>query len=253
MSLASDNNLPETFPWISGFPTLSPGWIATELHRSAHGPIMALHKAAPGKPVVYISSGIHGDEPAGPLALAHLWQENFFDDSIEWLICPALNPGGLRYQTRETPEGHDLNRDYLTLATKEVAAHRAWLESMPKPDLFLSLHEDWETSGIYFYEINLHHDHPERAQRLLESAQPWFQPEPGPIIDGHKCRAPGWIYHPAHPDLPQHWPEAIYLSHRGCPLSFTLETPSAAPLADRVACQAALLQHIFQNKSEFGL
>jgi len=43
-------------------------------------------------PVVYLSAGIHGDEPAGPWALRGLLEDGFFGEGVQWLICPALNP-----------------------------------------------------------------------------------------------------------------------------------------------------------------
>jgi hypothetical protein len=108
--------------------------------------------------------------------------------------------------------------------------------------LFLSLHEDWETTGFYLYEINLGRDEPQRAPAIIDAVRPWFPPEPGPEIDGHLPRADGWIYHEAEADVPQGWPEAIFLAKRGCPLSFTFETPSHAPLARRVAALMAAVR-----------
>ena len=193
-------------------------------------------------PGIYLSSGIHGDEPAGPLALLGLMQEGFFSDTtFHWAVCPALNPDGLALGTRGNADGVDLNRDYWRRETPEVNAHAAWLAALGRLDLFLSLHEDFETSGFYFYEINLGEDQPGRAAAILDAVTPWFAPEPGPEIDGHLARRPGWIYHEAEADVPQGWPEAIYLSKSGCPLSFTFETPSSAPLGKRVAAHRAAI------------
>lgn len=205
------------------------------------GPLMAFSRSGEGSPA-YLSAGIHGDEPAGPLAALALLKVGAFDDGRPWAICPALNPTGLLAGTRDNAAGADLNRDYLLRHTPEAAAHAAWLESRPVPGLFISLHEDWESSGFYFYEINLGADLPERAARILGAVQPWFPPEPSGIIDDHEVRSPGWIHHAARADLPDHWPEAIFLAHLGCPLSFTLESPSSALLDHRVAAhQAAVL------------
>ena len=38
------------------------------------------------------------------------------------------------------------------------------------------------------------------------------------------------------------WPEAIFLAKHGCPLSFTFETPSQAPLARRIAALGAAVR-----------
>ena len=77
----------------------------------------------------------------------------------------------------------------------------------------------------------------------------WFPPEPGPVIDGHDVSGPGWIYHVAEPDLPDGWPEAIYLAKKGCPVSFTFETPSHALLEHRVAAHAAAVRAACQGLS----
>ncbi len=221
------------------------GFLRTVIAETSAGPIEAWLRRGSG-PRVYLSTGIHGDEPAGPLALLDLMKGGFFSDPefrhFDWAICPALNPTGLALGTRGNADGIDLNRDYWNRHTPEIAAHVAWLESWGWPDLFLSLHEDSDTSGFYFYEINLREDQPQRADAILAAVSPWFPAEPGPEIDGHIPRGPGWIYHAAEADLPEHWPEAIYLSKSGCPLSFTFETPSSAPLAPRTAAHRAAIQ-----------
>lgn len=217
---------------------LSKGFAKTVIHETETGPIEAWERKANG-PLVYLSSGIHGDEPAGPLAILELMRTGFFCSSIHWIICPALNPDGLASQTRENAQGIDLNRDYFTQESAEASAHSHWLDSIGTPVLFVSLHEDWETSGFYFYELNLTGGPTSHAASILAAVSPWFKPEPGPLIDGHDIYEPGWIYHVSEPDIPEGWPEAIYLIKKGCPHSFTFETPSSSPLSDRIAAQVA--------------
>lgn len=217
------------------------GFAPTALAELPVGPLLAWEKPGNG-PCVYLSAGIHGDEPAGPLALLELLRGDFFTQDFHWFVCPTLNPSGLVASTRENSAGVDLNRDYWLRQTTEVIAHALWIDALAMPDLFISLHEDWETTGFYFYEINLREDQPERAHRILKAVGPWFHPEPGPLIDGHESRENGWIYHAAEPDLPEGWPEAIYLAKKGCPISFTFETPSRAPLEPRIAAHAAAVR-----------
>ncbi len=217
------------------------GFEANLLAEFEDGPLLAWERPGDG-PRVYLSAGMHGDEPAGPLALLELARSGYFKDPVHWLLCPALNPAGLAIGRRENADGVDLNRDYWVRTSLEVAAHAAWLDARPAPELFISLHEDWETSGFYFYEINLGAEVPERTRSIIAATAPWFVPEPGPQIDGHESREPGWIYHQAEPDLPEGWPEAIFLAKMGCPLSFTFETPSRAPLASRVAAHVAAVK-----------
>ena len=120
--------------------------------------LLALHR--PSSPAtrhpsrIYLSTGIHGDEPAGPLAALRLLQENQWPENAELWFCPCLNPMGFVLNRRENADGKDLNRDYRHLETTEVRAHIAWLERQPQFDLCLCLHEDWESHGFYVYELN---------------------------------------------------------------------------------------------------
>jgi protein MpaA len=222
-------------------------FVSASLAETPAGPVMAWESAGEG-PRVYLSAGIHGDEPAGPLALLCLMEQGVFVPGVKWVICPALNPSGLSNGSRDNHHGADLNRDYLTRATNEVAAHARWLESRPAPELFLSLHEDWETPHFYLYEINTSHDNPDVATGIIGAVEPWFKPDPGPLIDNHTPRAPGWIFHEPEPDEPHGWPEAIFLAKHGCPLSFTFETPSQGVLSDRVTAQCAAVRAALKGK-----
>ena len=244
--------LPPAFDWpgfLPGFAAAAKeaGFRESVLRQTDDGPLTAWEKGGDG-PMVYLSAGIHGDEPAGPLAALRLMQDGFFHGGCRWIVCPALNPGGLALGTRENRSGLDLNRDYLLMGSPEIAAHAAWLLRKGAPDVFVSLHEDWESEGFYFYEINIGEDDPDRAASLLAAVSAHFPPEPGPEIDGHTVRSPGWIYHRAEADLPESWPEAIFLAKNGCPLSFTFETPSKQPLEMRIAAHmnamSALIRHI---------
>ncbi len=208
------------------------------LLETADGTITAWERKGKGT-VVYISTGMHGDEPAGPLALLEMMEAGWFSGNSHWLICPALNPGGLAVGARENRQDLDLNRDYLLQNSLEIAAHVRWLSRKPTPSIFISLHEDWESTGFYFYEINLACNDTVNSRNILSAVSPFFVPEPGPEIDGHEVRAPGWIFHCAEADLPDEWPEAIWLAKNGCPLSFTFETPSRADLGDRVRAHIA--------------
>ncbi len=217
------------------------GFAEEVLLDTAAGPLCVWTRAGKGRHV-YVSAGIHGDEPAGPLAMLRLMQDGCLDADTRWTLCPAINPTGLAAGTRDTAAGIDLNRDYLRRQSPEVQAHANWLERRDAPNLFLSLHEDWETSGFYFYEINQCEEDPERARSILQSVSPWF-PAQGGIIDGHDVREPGWIFHAAEPDLPDGWPEAIFMAkQRRCMLSFTFETPSQTKLDDRVAAHVAAVK-----------
>ncbi|MFM2171212.1 MAG: hypothetical protein RI957_1441 [Verrucomicrobiota bacterium] len=223
------------------------GFHKEEIAATEAGAILAWSRhAGAGRPTVYLSAGIHGDEPAGPLAIERFWQKENPSD-VNWLVCPMLNPTGFAALSRDNRHGFDLNRDYLLRRSQEIHGHADWLEKQSVPDLFLSLHEDWETQGFYLYEISLGDDQPHRARGLLEAVREVCPIEENAVIDDHVVREPGWIHHEPHADFPDAWPEAIFLAKRGCPLSFTFETPScAAPVEKRIAAHGAAIRKALQ-------
>jgi len=203
---------------------------------SARGyPLLALTKPAPadGRPSVYLSAGIHGDEPAPPLALLRLLEAGTFDARASWYLCPLLNPTGLAAGTRENAEGVDLNRDYRHSATIEVAAHIAWLQRQPTFALTLCLHEDWEAKGFYLYELNPE-KRPSLAEQMIAAAAQVGPIDPSELIDGRPATG-GIIRPPGDPAARERWPEAIYLRAHHSSLSYTLESASSLPLEKRIA------------------
>jgi hypothetical protein len=182
---------------------------------------------------LYISTGIHGDEPAGPLAVRELLRENAWPDHVEIWMCPCLNPSGFPRNTRESAEGVDLNRDYRHLRTPEVRAHVAWLEKQPAFDVCFCLHEDWEAQGFYVYEVNPDH-RPSLADRMIEAVRAICPIDHSTLIDGRAAKD-GVIRPNIDPALRPEWAEAFYLIMHKTRLSYTLEAPSDFPLTLRVA------------------
>ncbi len=211
-----------------------------------HGglPLLALTRRTPGpRPRIYISSGIHGDEPAAPLALLRLLERGVFDRSAVWFLCPLLNPLGFVRGTRENAEGVDLNRDYKDPSTAEIRAHTRWLERQPPFDLAICLHEDWEARGFYLYELN-RHQIGSHARAVLEVVAPVCPIDSSPIIDGRRVDEPGIIRPVADPVLRDRWPEAIYLQSHHSELGCTLETPSALPPAQRIRAHEVAVERL---------
>src|SRR5450432_569393 len=153
----------------------SHGWNSKLFYKIGDLKLSALHRrpeARSRKPEVriYISAGIHGDEPAGPLAALRMIQENQWpSDAGIWLL-PCLNPEGFILNTRENAGGIDLNRDYRNLKAAETGAHIAWLERQPPFDLYLCLHEDWESHGFYLYEQNPD-NRPSLSEKMIVAAK----------------------------------------------------------------------------------
>ena len=186
---------------------------------------------------IYISTGIHGDEPAGPLAVRQLLQENRWPAHAEIWLLPCLNPTGFPLNRRENAEGVDLNRDYRHLQTGEIRAHVAWLEKQPQFDLTLCLHEDWESHGFYVYELNPDH-RPSRAEKMIAEVAKVCPIDLSEVIEGRPAQG-GIIRPDLDPAKRPQWPEAFYLITNKTRQSYTLEAPSDFPLSMRVAALVA--------------
>jgi protein MpaA len=156
---------------------------------------------------VYLSAGIHGDEPAGPLAARRLLSENQWDPNLNLWFCPTLNPLGFTLNTRENERGVDLNRDYKNPKTPEVIAHIKWLNKQPQFDLSLDLHEDWESSGFYILEPQ---DQESVGRLIIKEVSKNFPINTNSTIEGFPAN--NGVVSPKlnFEDRPE-WPEAFYL------------------------------------------
>jgi len=209
------------------------GWERDPLVVSEKNVLPAFHRRASNPSQrAYISSGIHGDEPAGPLAVLKLIQENQWPEGLDVWLIPCLNPAGFLQNTRENEDGIDLNRDYRSLSTPLVRAHVAWLNRQPRFDVTLLLHEDWESNGFYLYELNPT-SMSSLAKAMIDQVKPVCPIDTAPLIEDRPAQE-GIIS--ANPDLLKRpdWPEAFYLIHYKSPLSYTLEAPSDFPMATRI-------------------
>lgn len=215
------------------------GWTSETFFETHDFKLFALHRPPKGSGAalpprrVYISTGIHGDEPAGPLAVLQLLQDNNWPPNLELWLCPCLNPIGFTLNQRGNFKGIDLNREYRQTVVEEVLAHIAWLERQPKFDLCLLLHEDWESHGFYLYEQN-----PDRQRSLAEEivgrVAEVCPVDPSELIEGRPAKN-GVIRPNIDPQSRPDWPEAFYVITHKTRLSYTLEAPSDFQLVTRVA------------------
>lgn len=213
------------------------GWSSEVFLRTDKFKWFALHRKAESRSQqpearIYISTGIHGDEPAGPLAAMRLVQENNWPASAEIYLLPCLNPNGFVANRRDNGQGIDLNRDYLHLQSGEVRAHIAWLEKQRPFDLCLCLHEDWEEHGFYVYELNPDR-RPSLAEAIVAGAAKVCPIDRSEIIEGREARD-GIIRPSFDPRAQLQWPEAFWLFMHKTRLSYTLEAPSDFALQIRV-------------------
>ena len=181
---------------------------------------------------VYISTGIHGDEPAGPLAALRLLKADKWPENCEVHLCPCLNPAGFVLNRRENDKGLDLNRDYRHLQSDEIRAHTEWLARQPSFDLCLCLHEDWESHGFYVYELNPD-NRPSLAPGIVAAVADVCPIDLAPVIEGRDAKD-GIIRPSVDPASRPQWPEAFWLLQNKTRQSYTLEAPSDFPLETRV-------------------
>jgi protein MpaA len=226
------------------------GWTSETFFETSELKLLALHRGASGDASraqrFYISTGIHGDEPAGPLAALRLLQENQWPDGVELWLCPCLNPIGFKLNQRGNIKGVDLNREYLKPAAEEITAHIAWLSRQPKFDLCLLLHEDWESHGFYLYEQNPDKQ-PSLAESIIAAVEKVCPIDRSDLIEGRPAQN-GIIRPNIDPRSRPDWPEAFYVITHKTRMSYTLEAPSDYLLPTRVnalvtAVHAALEKH----------
>lgn len=232
---------------------LADGWTIRHLSPTAAGSRPWLHrpsKTGSGAPRVYLSSGIHGDEISGPLALLEMLRQPDFFAAFDVTIFPILNPDGLAKNLRENGDGLDLNRDYRNSKSSEILSHIETLKTLGRFDAAMMLHEDYEGIGAYVFELN--DAEPAQLGRQIIAAMGRHvaidrRPEIDelPAHDGVISRKEIVALRGPIEDRPD-WPEAIYLGVHHTEVAYTTETPKPFPLEQRVQAQIAAVETVLQ-------
>ena len=185
----------------------------------------------PDAPSVYLSAGIHGDEPAPVEALTG-WSESSLSSVAGWnlMIFPCLNPWGLERNIRLDAEGRDLNRFYNSKKVTQLNAQLALMKGR-RFDVAACLHEDYDSRGFYLYEIAS--NRPYWGEKLCRDLSSVMKPDPRRSIDGHSAKG-GVIRRRVTPGTSKGYPEAFRLHFHHAERTFTLESPSEAALPNRV-------------------
>ena len=114
--------------------------------------LLVAEMGGPGLPVITLSAGVHGDEPAGPAAILSLVQDGLLDERYAYRIWPCTNPTGFAAGTRENAEGADINRSFERGGRTPEAQAIITANRDRRFILSLDLHEDVEAHGFYCYE-----------------------------------------------------------------------------------------------------
>ena len=191
---------------------------------------------------LYVSAGIHGDEPAGCEGLL-VWAERHLPalvsgkQSLPLLLLPCLNPWGLVHNRRSNEAGHDLNRLFDRDDLAPIAELKQLLEGR-RFELALHLHEDYDAQGNYLYE--LHRERSVWGHDLLAVCRRSLPLDLRRRIDGRPFDLGVWRRTHVR-RIPEH-PEAVHLFRHGCPRVITFETPSEFDLQRRVQAHVLLLR-----------
>ena len=226
------------------------GWKIKKIAESADMPIYEVFsgKEDSGN-LVYISAGIHGDEPASVWAL-YSWFEMQSEshDELSFMIFPCLNPFGLINNIRFDSDGDDLNRSWgsteKSLISKIIERTKPFSFSMA-----INLHEDYDANGIYLYESLDGKMRDDLALQILSSGSKYIPVDSRKKIEGRWSK--NGIIRPSPSSLPKEGlPEAAFLQRGKAKRTLVLETPSEYDLRQRIKAQVAMIQ---KASSEFSV
>jgi len=189
---------------------------------------------------IYVSAGIHGDEPAGTEALLR-WAESHLEAvrSLPLVIIPCLNPWGLVHNTRLDAHHRDLNRSFHLDELPEVAGVKALIAPY-RFAVALNLHEDYDAQGFYLYEVS--RVTPYWGESLIDVARPLIPIDQRKRIEGRRVTVEGVVRPKLNLKRFPMIPEAVHLHQHHSDRTFTFETPSEFALEHRVRVQIALIQ-----------
>lgn len=198
-------------------------------------------------PGVYLSAGIHGDEPGATEGLFRWAARGGLADlqrrQIPFFVAPCLNPWGLANNRRLDANDVDLNREFRTRKVGPVRELRARVRGTSYR-LALTLHEDYDAQGLYLYEVR--GARPYWGELLSEAASGIIPPDPRARIELRAAHR--GVIRPRLTDaltrrfLRGGCPEALWLHYQGhAERVFTFETPSEFDLDRRAETHVALI------------
>jgi len=176
----------------------------------------------PGRPVVSLLSGLHGDERVGPTLLHQLMQRwaRSRPPAVSLIVVPALNDIGWdRYERRWNRR--DLN-DHFKSRFETPSRELALLyETLPVPDVHLDIHEDSTTPYPYIW---------------LDVAGRRDDPPNRALATFMDCR----VVLMRKPDKSS----THFMRRRGCLWTITSEVPPSWPLRDRLRWTSKVIRRI---------
>lgn len=201
----------------------------------------------PRLPVVMISAGIHGDEPAGVWALLSLVRDGLLDPRYGYRLWPCFNPTGFEAGTRANAEGTDVNRSFGRGGTSPEAKAILTANRDRSFELSIDLHEDHEADGFYLYETAPSARRSSYARPItaavgaagfpLQNFTTEFELGP-PGAETAQVRSLGAVVVDAPRETPFFGgalPLGLVLVRRATPCALTFEAPRSRPPEERIA------------------
>jgi murein peptide amidase A len=172
-------------------PAIKETVLGTIPHHGQHFPLPCYQFSGPkggGDPIrIGFFAGIHGDEPAGAIALGNFLAELATQPDLakgyELFFYPVCNPAGFAQGTRFSGSGKDLNREFWKNSPeREVLLLEKEIRSREFQGL-ISLHSDDTSNGMYGFVRGavLARDLLEPA---LRAAERFLPRNTNPVIDG---------------------------------------------------------------------
>jgi len=177
--------------------------------------LLCVEYGDPHRATVLLAAGVHGDEPAGPLALLSLVERRELDSNFSYRVWPCTNPTGFDSATRENVDGVDINRTFARGGSSPEAKAIVMANRDYKFALSIDLHEDDEAETFYAYEYGM-------KDRLFTDSL-----RPDPKVEAEEIGGLSLT---------------LLLIRNASPRAITLETPSSAPLEERVAAHASAVR-----------
>jgi hypothetical protein len=198
-------------------------------------------------PVVSLTAGVHGDEPAAAWALLSVVRDGLLDPRFAYRIWPCTNPTGFAAGTRANAEGTDVNRSFGRGGTSPEAKAMLTANRDRRFALALDLHEDHEGDGFYLYETPADGTPGRYAVPVtgavaaagfpLQHFGPGFELGP-PGSEAAQTCGPGAVVVDAAAETPyfgDRLPQGLVLVRRAAACALTFETPRGRPVEARIA------------------
>lgn len=198
-----------------------------------------------------ITAGIHGNEPAGILALFRLLAEHSPDrwPGLSLTLIPCINRWGFEAGSRYNYDSLDLNRSFAFASPRELKLYKSLLHKN-RFHYYIDLHEDFRCRKHYIYDALFYHrslakgllDLLSQSEGLALKRAGYTLPAPGKIPITGAARLLARL-------LPLG--NSLYLLKNHVLSGFVLETGRQGRVEERVETQSLIIKSVLQGVEGF--